>query len=601
MKPWSHWLLLIGFALLIFGGKLWLISQAGSDLPTWDQWDAESEHLLRPYLEGRLSAHDIFKPQNEHRIVTTKLFALGLFVANGQWDAFVETTANAVVHTICAVLLLVLGRSWLKGIWLVGFGALLVLLFTLPFSWENTLFGFQVTFYFLELFSLGYIWLTLESSRFTWRWGFGQICALLAVFSMASGFLALAAVLVITGYRALRERRSTAQQIVTMIVAFAWCVVGWMLKTTVSGHEPLKAHTLAQFSNGFLELLAWPGIAFFPWSLVLFIPALVFAIRWLRQRSALSEDTVLAGLLLWAILQCLATTYARGGGGTLLSSRYFDLFAVNVALGWVCLCRIVSGRVRFTGTLVWLTLATVGLVQESRQHWRDFIAPLQSRNLRQQAHVRDFLRTGDSAFLLNKPMGDIPYPNGDALIQRLASPAIRGVLPPSVRRPVAVIRGSPAAPQTLPPRLALAEAPTVVSTWGLPPNAPPFFWRSRDQSGGTLPVLRFKYAGNGGSHGKNLRIVVKSSEGAVPILPDSWSGMRWKTVNIFRSSGPWHIEVTDDDPAGWLAFTEPVELGRLSWFAEKLLKYHRGFILAGVVTLAAGAALTGGRFLKRVA
>jgi hypothetical protein len=182
-KRFSSWLVLAGFALLIFGGKLWLISAAGSDLPTWDQWDAESETLFRPWLEGHLSVRDLFHPHNEHRLVTTKLYALGLLMANGQWDAFVETTANAAVHTVFAVLLLLLARRWLKGIWLAGFGALLVLLLTLPFSWENTLFGFQIQFYFLELFSLGYIWLAFESDRFGWRWGVGQACAVLAAFT----------------------------------------------------------------------------------------------------------------------------------------------------------------------------------------------------------------------------------------------------------------------------------------------------------------------------------------------------------------------------------------------------------------------------------
>jgi hypothetical protein len=601
MKPWSRWLLLIGFALLIFGGKLRLISQAGSDLPTWDQWDAESEHLLRPYLEGRLSAHALFAPHNEHRIVTTKLFALGLFVANGQWDAFVETVANAIVHTLCAVLLLVLARRWLRGIWLAGFGALLVLLFTLPFSWENTLFGFQVQFYFLELFSLGYLWLTFESERFNGRWVLGQICAVLAVLSMASGFLAAAAALVIIVYRCLREQRWTAQQIVTASLALTLCITGWMLKTTVTGHEPLKAHTGAQFIQGFLEVLAWPGIASFPWSLVLFVPAIAFTIRWLRPRQPSAEETTLAALLLWAILQCLATTYARGGGGTLLSSRYFDLFAVNVALGWVCLCRIVSGRVRFAGATVWLAIATIGLVQESQQHWRDFVLPLQDRNLRQQANVRDFLRTGDSSHLLNKPSGDIPYPNGEALIQRLASPAIRNAMPVSVRLPVALTRGSPPAPQTLPPALPPTNAPLAVSTWAPPPNSSAFFWRSSLQPVDTLSILRFKVAGNIAPAGNNLQIVLKSSSETVRISPEVEPGLRWKTVTVSRPAGAWWIEVTDADPAGWLAFTEPVELGRLSWFAEKLLKHALSFGFVGLALIAAGAALQGRAVVKRVA
>jgi hypothetical protein len=285
----------------------------------------------------------------------------------------------------------------------------------------------------------------------------------------------------------------------------------------------------------------------------------------------------------------------------LLSSRYFDLFAVNVALGWVCLCRIVSGRVRLAGATVWLAIAIIGLVQESQQHWRDFVLPLQNRNLRQQANVRDFLRTGDSSHLLNKPSGDIPYPNGEALIQRLASPAIRNAMPVSVRLPVALTRGSPPAPQTLPPALAPINTPLAMSTWAPPPGTSAFFWRSSTQPANALPLLRFKVAGNIAPFESNLQIVLKSSAETVRISPEVEPGLRWKTVTVSRPAGAWWIEVTDADPAGWLAFTEPVELGRLSWFAEKLLKHALALGIVGVSLIAVGAALESLAAVKRVA
>ena len=137
MPTLTRWLLVAGFCLLIFGGKLWLVSAAGSDLPTWDQWDAEGEVVLRPWLEGWMGLKEIVHPHNEHRVIVTKLFALGLFTLNGQWDGFVETVAAAAVHTLAALLLVLLGRRWLHGAGLALYAALLVLLFTLPFSWEN--------------------------------------------------------------------------------------------------------------------------------------------------------------------------------------------------------------------------------------------------------------------------------------------------------------------------------------------------------------------------------------------------------------------------------------------------------------------------------
>ncbi len=81
MRSFAHWLLVIGFSLLILGGKFWLIDRAGTDLPVLDQWDGEGNMTLRPWYEHRLTFHEIGQPHNEHRIVTAKLFALGLAIA----------------------------------------------------------------------------------------------------------------------------------------------------------------------------------------------------------------------------------------------------------------------------------------------------------------------------------------------------------------------------------------------------------------------------------------------------------------------------------------------------------------------------------------
>ncbi|MEI7553102.1 MAG: hypothetical protein WCL24_12305, partial [Verrucomicrobiota bacterium] len=261
MPTLTRWLLVAGFCLLIFGGKLWLVSAAGSDLPTWDQWDAEGEVVLRPWLEGWMGQKEIFHPHNEHRLVTTKLFNLGLFIANGQWDNLLEATVNAAVHTACALVLLFLALPWLPRPWPGVFAALLTLLFTLPFGWENSLFGFQVQFYFLLLFSLGHLGLTLKGDGFSIRWGVGQICGLLAALSLASGFLSALGVLAVLGHRLVRERRWSAQQITTTSLALIFTVLGWILKNDVPAHAVLRAHDAGQFAGAFFKLLTWPGVS----------------------------------------------------------------------------------------------------------------------------------------------------------------------------------------------------------------------------------------------------------------------------------------------------------------------------------------------------
>ena len=586
MKSLARWLLVAGFCLTIFGGKLWLVDVAGSDLPTWDQWDAESEVVLRPWLEGWMRTQEIFHPHNEHRVVVTKLFALGLFVANGQWDGFVETVAGAVVHTAAALLLLLLGRRWLAKAELGLYAALLVLLFTLPFSWENSIFGFQSTFYFLLFFSLGQIWLSLEGDRFSGRWCLGQASGILAVLSMASGFFASVAILAVLAHRLVRERRWSAQQIVTVILGVIFSVAGWLMKFDVPGHAPLRAQGPAQFGTAFLELLAWPGSALFPWALLLFLPALVFLVRRIRSRTTSPAEAILLGLLGWLLLQVVATAYARGGTGAVLSPRYLDTLAVNVALGLVFLLREFAGRTRSVLVSVWLAAVIAGLDQQSCMMWREYVAPNIPRQQRQEGHVRDFLRTGDPAHLLNKPWGDVPYPDGGALVLRLTSPLIRSIMPPSVRRSVPVSNGAPTA---VPASVPAAIRPIALSTWSVAPGSTPFHWRSAPQPASILPILRFRIAGDLGDPERHGQLVVKSAAGEVAVRPESAPGTYWKNVSVFRPAGEWWLEATAPEAGSWFAFTEPVEVGRGTWLAEKLLKHHLAILFLGGALLAVGA------------
>jgi hypothetical protein len=595
MKSIPRWLLCAGFVLLILGGKLWLVHTAGSDLPFWDQWDAEGESVLRPWIEGRLTVEDVVSHHNEHRPITAELFALGLFAANGQWDGFVETTTSAMVHAGFALALLLLALRCLRGPWPAVFGALLVLLFTLPFSWENTLVGYQVQFYFLLLFSLGHIWLALVPGRFGAPWVCGQICGVLAVGTMASGFFSAVVVVAVLGLRFFHERRLTVQQVTTICLSLALCVAGWEIRTYVPGHEPLMAHGARELAMSFFRLLAWPGVSSFPWSLALMVPSLVFGFRRLRERAMSETDAVLLGLLGWTVLQCLAIAYGRGNGGGngVLASRYLDVLSVNVALGFIFIGKEFTGFRRVAIAAVWCAGVAAGLAQQSLQNWRSGVVPNIARHERQEENVRAYLSTGDAAHLRNKASGDIPYPDGNDLLDRIRPPAIQEIMPPSVRRPVPIASGAPDAPRTLPPSMARLPVSAAVSTWSLPANAGAFKWRSAVQRGSCLPILRFRVAGDLGAPGRPLRLVVRSAAGTVPVQPDAAPGERWRNVTVFRPAGEWWVEADDADDRAWFAFTEPVELGRWTWFAGKLLKHWSGVLAAGALLLLAGAGMKG--------
>ena len=88
---------LAAFFLVALGAKLWTIQLWATNLPYWDQWD-EARLLFQPWLDGTLSWQNFFIPHNEHRIVFTRLLDLIEVQLNGQWDIYLQTVVNAVIH-----------------------------------------------------------------------------------------------------------------------------------------------------------------------------------------------------------------------------------------------------------------------------------------------------------------------------------------------------------------------------------------------------------------------------------------------------------------------------------------------------------------------
>ena len=102
---------------MVVGGRWAVINQFGTDLPQWDQWDAEGLHLLVPWFQHRFTLGELFLAHNEHRVVLTKLLNLGLTLANGQWDQRLEAVVNAALPGLVAVALYVFATRRLAGKW----------------------------------------------------------------------------------------------------------------------------------------------------------------------------------------------------------------------------------------------------------------------------------------------------------------------------------------------------------------------------------------------------------------------------------------------------------------------------------------------------
>jgi hypothetical protein len=574
--PW------LGLVLLIVGAKLWLIDSFGSSLPVWDQIDGEGENAIRPFLENRLTLDDLWRPHNEHRIVFTKLYTIALTALNGQWDSYVETVGNAILHALFVPFFLLWIRQRVQGIPFATIASVVTALWILPLDWENTLQGFQSQFYFLIWLSFLQMRGVLESDRFSWKWTFGQLCGLLVLGTMGSGLLSSLAIIAVVGWDCLQTRKITLFQIATLLLSALWATLGLLSRTHVSGHEDLVADSISTAVKGGAEILTWPMHGWLPFSIIFAVPLGWAMWHQLRSRERTAFDRTFVAFTVWftAIVATIAIFRVQGGA---LSSRYLDQFIIGLVLQGLALAMIKHTRWRTMLMAGWVAALALTLTDQMQRTWRDVLQPRPALLAQQEANVRAYLATQDPSHLLSKTVDEIPHPSGEVLFDRWQHPSIQRVLPAAVRAPVALPAVSVEQMENLPPTPypVIAASPTGI-------QIEPWIWISPRQPATTLPILRFRFSGALGDPESALKMRVVSDQRSTRVTPDGPAKNRWKTINVERPNGEWWIELTDSDSREHMALTAPVELGWLSWFSEKLLKYHAWIVSLGAILLLGG-------------
>jgi hypothetical protein len=446
---WNLQLLTAGLFLIIFGSRLSLINVLGSDLPFWDQWDAEAANLYIPYFNGTLSLSDMFSAHNEHRIFLTRLASLGLLLMNGKWDPLLQMVLNAAIYSAVGVFVF---RSLLPSSYRIIWSGFVALIFSLPFGWQNTLGGFQLQFYLLAGLSLLFIWI-VTSIELGWHlWAGALICATLLPFTMASGFLAGVALLLPFMLSLWKQADKVKSLLPVLTLSVALIGAGMLLKTEVTAHLILKADSPAAFSAALAACLGWPLSIFpielssFSWSrvalylsaILLWIPSLAFLFIYIKSDGKSRKMNFIAGVTSWIILQSIATAYARGAQ-LLPASRYQDLLALGLAINFVLIIYLRQSKIirkcgwifRLT-VLFWLMGAASGLI---RITWLNSVHALPDRGSQQQAsleNVREFLASGNINALKGKPRYDLPYPEYQKLAMLLENKEILRMLPAAV-------------------------------------------------------------------------------------------------------------------------------------------------------------------------
>jgi len=435
--PTRNILALLATLLLIMAARFYYVETFAIRLPFWDQWDAEGDYLLRPWIEGRLNLRDLWSPHNEHRIFPTRLLSLAIFSLTGVWDNLIEARVN-ILLAACIPLIILLFLMRQKALhgprWLVLI--VIIVQFSLPFSFENLLVGFQSQFYFLIIFTLLAIILAVRYSNSLLAMAGVLALSWLSVLTMASGLLtplAAAGVYVLQGF----QNREVNWKHVGLVVALAGLsLAGYAILPQIGGNHIYRSRSFSELLTALEYFLSWPMLESWPDAIVLWLPAFVMVPWLLRIRTLSRADLFMAGCVMWSLAQTIAIAYGRGQAMESVSSRYTELFTIGlIGNAWFA-TRFIETLSRYW-YIAWLGLVFfyVFITGHDMRHELEMIDLHESysHSLKQESNVRKYLQTGDPSALV-KPQFEIPYPDSIRLRSLLDNPTLRPILPPYLSR-----------------------------------------------------------------------------------------------------------------------------------------------------------------------
>lgn len=442
--PGEHLIIGLIAALAALAGRLALIRDFGTSLPYQDQWRFTAVDVLKPWLEGNLSFGFFFQSINDHVDALGRIYSFLLVLANGQWNNLLSSTLNAAFFG-CAIFVLV----GTVAPALSRFAALILalvsgLVFGLPHSWENTLFGIQIVLALEIVLSLCYMRTMTLAREFSAGWWLAQAAAGLVLLTQRSGVLVLAPVAALHCWRLLwgAERRRT--DLAGLMLAGVWVAVFFLITPAFEETSSMKASSWRIVLDTILRQLGWP-LPHPGWSLLVYLPFLWLMLDRIGRRSLSLIETFLVLVALWVAAHAVAIGYARGNVTTGFVSRYTDFLALGFLVNAACLlllARSVTGF-RARAGLALLAAAWVGF--SGRGLWQETVGGHAGYNLERRlvmngenlAAVRNYLATGEARFLEADNIRMSLYPHPPTVMELLAKPRFRALLPPETGAPEA--------------------------------------------------------------------------------------------------------------------------------------------------------------------
>lgn len=434
--------------LVVLGAKLWVVQLYGSPMWLWDQW-YEVLQFFKPWLEGRATGLDYFEPYNEHRIFCTRMLDMGVIVANGRLEPLLQMTVDCFIYAgyVCALAFCLWDFLGRKSGGLIC--CLLMPFFALPYAGENTIWAFDSQAYFQGVFSLAtLVWMGFNPVS-NWRWWLGLFCAVIGLFTMASGLLAPAAVAGLAILRMIKRRQFERNDFITLGVGMVVAILGKCLLAPFPADEPLKAHSLAQFGAALLRYLSWPYYHAPEMAVLIAMPLILLAIVYFRPsfRESRAAEFLLV-MALWSALQSVALAYGRGNmGEEVPASRYMDKLNIFVVASLFALLPLVRFRMNdavakkfaFLPLLVFAAVIFFGLVRMSQIVVENLLESTRLTNLVAEERVQKFMADGNEKDFFEAPT---VRPDPKVIEGVLLDPKLQPIMPAANLAPSAApVRG----------------------------------------------------------------------------------------------------------------------------------------------------------------
>ena len=197
-----------------------------------------------------------------------------------------------------------------------------------------------------------------------------------------------------------------------------------------------------------------------------------------------------------------------------------------------------------------------------------------------------FIATGNPQVFEAQPDNFRPVPSIEADVWLLTNPHIRGILPACAREPLHLTPAQNTGGAFVRSGWLLTDAdPPTETSWGsdsAQQAAARGTFESRPVSASALPYLEIPVAGDLGEPGLSLELIELNGGKVTEIRPSAPPGGQWVNVRVKAPTGEFKLVARDDSDTKWFAFKEPRELGRWSYWTEKLLAAWAYLLVLGI-------------------